>query len=100
MDWHILCTAPGVVIVTIVQSAHSVPALTTPILSDQLIRSHHSADFNLCPFRPRACHAPSACSERVLHGRDLTEVTAKCNRNIPTQFDVSSLGPTLLAIIR
>jgi hypothetical protein len=86
--------------VTLVQSAHSVPALTTPILADQPMRSHHSAHFNLCPFRPRACHAPSACSERVPHCWDLNEVTAKCNHNTPTQFDVSSLGPTLLAIIR
>jgi len=67
--------------VTLVQSAHSVPALTTTILADQPMRSHHSAHFNLCPFRPRACHAPSACSERVPHGRDLNEVTAKCNHN-------------------
>jgi len=68
--------------VTLVQSAHSVPALTTPIHADQPMRSHHLAHFNLCPFRPRACHAPSACSERVPHGRDLNEVTAKCNHNI------------------
>jgi len=64
--------------VTLVQSAHSVPALTTSIHADQPMRSHHSAHFNLCPFRPRACHAPSARSERVPHGRDLNEVTAKC----------------------
>jgi hypothetical protein len=67
--------------VTLVQSAHSVPAITTPIHADQPMRSHHLAHFNLCPFRPRACHAPSACSERVPHGRDLNEVTAKCNHN-------------------
>jgi hypothetical protein len=79
-DWHILCTS-GAVIVTLVQSAHSVAALTTPIHADQPMRSHHSAHFNLCPFRPRACHASSACSERVPHGRDLNEVTAKCNHN-------------------
>jgi hypothetical protein len=60
----------------------SFPALTTPILADQPMRSHHSAHFNLCLFRPRACHEPSACFERVPHGRNPNEVTAKCNRNI------------------
>jgi hypothetical protein len=61
------------------------------------MRSHHPAHFNLCPFRPRVWRVHK---ERVPGGRGPNEVAAKCNRNTPTQFDVSSLGPTLLAIIK
>jgi len=75
----------------------SFPALTTPILADQPMRSHHSAHFNLCLFRPRACHEPSACFERVPHGRNPNEVTAKCNRNIQRirNFSKNTINPNI-----
>ncbi|KAE8964831.1 hypothetical protein PR003_g29269 [Phytophthora rubi] len=54
-----------VIITVLVQSAHTVPALTMPIITDQPITFHHLLHFNCnLPW-----HAPARAS-RVPCGRD------------------------------
>ncbi|KAE9270348.1 hypothetical protein PF008_g30636 [Phytophthora fragariae] len=49
-----------VIITVLVQSAHTVPALTMPIITDQPIRLHHWLHFN-CDLTWHAPHAQAVC---------------------------------------